>query len=70
MREFKPIISKYRKYHNNMIVNKLKKKEFKHFKLILGILGLKALSSNTINSKQISSFIKNFARKCKRQYKI
>jgi hypothetical protein len=70
MKEFKPILFKYKKYHNFMIVNKLKKKEFKHFKLIRGVLGLKVLYSSVIDSKQISSFIKVIARHCKRQYKI
>lgn len=70
MKEFKPLDFKYKKYHNFMIVNKLKKKEFKHFKLIKGTLGLKTSFSSIIDSKQISSFIKVIARHCKRQYKI
>lgn len=53
-----------------MIVHKLKKKEFKHFKLILGIIGLKSLKSNIINGSQISACIKSIARDCKRKYKI
>ena len=53
-----------------MIVNKLKKKEFKHFKLMLGIMGLKALRSNKITGAQISACIKNIARDCKRKYKL
>lgn len=53
-----------------MIVHKLKKKEFKHFKLFLGIIGLKALKANIINGAQISACIKNIARDCKRKYKI
>lgn len=70
MKEFKPIFFKYKKYHNFMIVHKLKKKEFKHFKLFLGIMGLKALKASTINSSQINACIKNIARDCKRKYKI
>jgi len=53
-----------------MIINKLKKKEFKHFFLKKGIMGLKAISSNIIDSKQLVSFIKVLARNCKRQYKL
>jgi len=70
MKDFKPIFFKYKKYHNFMIVHKLKKKEFKHFKLFLGIMGLKALKASIINSGQISACIKNIARDCKRKYKI
>lgn len=70
MKEFKPQFFKYKKYHNVMIINKLKKKEFKHFKLRTGVLGLKALYGGKIDSKQISSFIKVIARSCKRQYKL
>jgi hypothetical protein len=70
MSDFKPNFFKYKKYHNSMIVHKLKKKEFKHFKLIIGIIGLKALNSNIINGAQISACIKNIARVCKRKYKI
>jgi hypothetical protein len=70
MKEFKPIFFRKKKYHNNMITHKLKKKEFKHFKLILGTIGLKALKSNIINGIQISACIKSIARDCKRQYKI
>ena len=70
MKELRPKIFKYKKYHNFLILNKLKKKEFKHFKLIRGVLGLKVLYSSVIDSKQISSFIKVIARHCKRQYKI
>lgn len=68
--EYKPTDFKYRKYHNRMVVNKLKKKEFKHFKLILGIMGLKALRSNKINGAQINACIKNITRNCKRKYTI
>ncbi len=70
MKELKPLDYKYKKYHNNMIVNKLKKKEFKHFKLKKGILGLKANFGYIIDSKQILSFIKVIARSCKRRYKL
>ena len=70
MKEFKPIFFKYKKYHNSMITHKLKKKEFKHFKLFTGIIGLKALNSNIIDGAQISACIKNIARDCKRKYKI
>jgi len=70
MKEFKPLEFKYKKYHNFMIINKLKKKEFKHFFLKKGIMGLKAISSNIIDSKQLVSFIKVLARNCKRQYKL
>ena len=70
MNEFKPNFFRYRKYHNNMIVKKLKKKEFKHFKLVLGSMGLKALRGDTINGAQISACIKSIARDCKRKYKI
>jgi len=70
MKDFKPIFYKYKKYHNFMIVHKLKKKEFKHFKLFLGIMGLKALKASVINSAQINACIKNIARDCKRKYKI
>lgn len=70
MKEFKPSELKYKKYHNNIIVNKLKKKEFKHFKLYRGMLGLKVLYSSVITFKQISSFIKVIAKHCKRQYKL
>jgi len=71
MKELKPLEFKYKKYHNFMIVKKLKKKkEFKHFKLKKGIFGLKCLYSDIIDSKQILSFIKVIARCCKRRYKI
>ena len=70
MKDFSPNFFKYKKYHNHMIVHKLKKKEFKHFKLILGIIGLKSLKSNIINGSQISACIKSIARDCKRKYKI
>ena len=70
MNDFKPTFFRYKKYHNNMIVDKLKKKEFKHFKLMLGVMGLKALRSNIINGAQISACIKNIARDCKRKYKV
>jgi len=70
MKNFKPNFFKYKKYHNHLIVNKLKKKEFKHFKLIIGIIGIKALASSTINESQITACIKNIARDCKRKYKI
>lgn len=53
-----------------MIVQKLKKKEFKHFRLFIGIMGLKTLKANVINGAQISVCIKNIARDCKRKYKI
>ena len=51
-----------------MIVHKLKK-EFKHFKLILGVIGLKAIRSNETNGAQISACIKNMLGN-KREYKI
>lgn len=70
MSNFKPNFFKHKKYHNSMIVHKLKKKEFKHFKLILGVIGLKAVKSSIINGAQISACIKNIARECKRKYKI
>jgi ribosomal protein L16/L10AE len=70
MKELKPLEYKYKKHHNFMVVNKLKKKEFKHFNLKKGIIGLKALYSAKIDSKQIMSFIKVIARHCKRQYKL
>ena len=70
MKDFKPIFFKYKKYHNFMIVQKLKKKEFKHFRLFIGIMGLKTLKANVINGAQISACIKNIARDCKRKYKI
>ena len=70
MNNFQPNFFRYKKYHNHMIVNKLKKKEFKHFKLMLGIMGLKALRSNKITGAQISACIKNIARDCKRKYKL
>lgn len=70
MKEFKPISFKYKKYHNFMIVHKLKKKEFKHFKLFVGIMGLKALKASIINGAQITACIKNIARDCKRKYKV
>ena len=70
MKDFKPIFFKYKKYHNFMIVHKLKKKEFKHFKLFVGIMGLKALKANIINGAQINACIKNIARDCKRKYKV
>lgn len=53
-----------------MIVKKLKKREFKHFKLILGVIGLKSLRSDKINGSQISACIKSIARDCRRKYKI
>lgn len=67
---FKPNFFKYKKYHNSLIVHKLKKSEFKHFKLTLGVIGLKALKSSIINGAQISACIKSIARDCKRKYKI
>ena len=70
MKDFKPKIFKYKKYHNNLIIKKLKKKEFKHFKLILGCIGLKALKSSVISSLQISVCIKYMVRNCKNKYKI
>ena len=70
MNNFRPNSFKYKKYHNSMIVHKLKKREFKHFKLILGIICLKALRSSIINGAQLSACIKNIARDCKRKYKI
>lgn len=70
MKELKPLKYKYKKYHNFIIVKKLKKKEFKHFNLKKGILGLKASYGDIIDSKQIISFIKVIARSCKRQYKL
>ncbi len=70
MKDFKPLFFKYKKYHNSMIIHKLKKKEFRHFKLFIGIMGLKALNSNIIDGAQISACIKNIARDCKRKYKI
>lgn len=70
VKELKPLDFKYKKYHNFIIVKKLKKKEFKHFNLKKGILGLKASYSDIIDSKQIISFIKVVARNCKRQYKL
>lgn len=70
MQDFKPIKFKYKKYHNFLIFKKLKKKEFTHFKLKRGIVGLKILSSSIINSKQIASFIKLIKRYCKKQYTL
>ena len=70
MKDFNPNFFKYKKYHNNMIVKKLKKREFKHFKLILGVIGLKSLRSDKINGSQISACIKSIARDCRRKYKI
>jgi len=70
MKDFSPNFFKYKKYHNHMIVHKLKKKEFKHFKLIIGVIGLKSLRSDIINGSQISACIKSIARDCKRKYKI
>lgn len=70
MNQFIPNFFRYKKYHNHMIVDKLKKKEFKHFKLILGCIGLKALRSDIINGAQISACIKSIARDCKRKHKI
>jgi large subunit ribosomal protein L16 len=70
MKDFKPIFFKYKKYHNSMIIHKLWKKEFKHFKLFIGIIGLKALKSNIIDGAQIGACIKNIARDCKRKYKV
>lgn len=67
MKEVKPIKFKYKKYHNFLIFKKLKKKEFKHFTLKHGVVGLKILYSNVINSKQISSFIKLIRRYCKKK---
>lgn len=70
MKDFNPIFFKFKKYHNYLIVHKLKKKEFKHFKLIIGNIGLKALKSYTINNAQLNSCIKTIIRECKRQYKL
>ena len=70
MKDFSPNFFKYKKYHNSMIVHKLKKKEFKHFKLFIGVIGLKAIKSSIINGAQISACIKNIARDYKRKYKI
>lgn len=49
MKDFKLIFFKYKKYYNFMIVYKLKKKEFKYFKLFLGVIGLKVLKVSIIN---------------------
>ncbi len=70
MKELKPQKHKYKKYHNFLIMNKLKKKEFKHFKLIKGFIGLKCLYGDKIDSKQILSFLKIITRYCKRKYKL
>jgi hypothetical protein len=70
MKELKPLIFKYRKCHNFLIVNKLKKKEFKHFKLKKGFLGLKSLNADIIDSKQILSCLKVLTKNCKRRYKL
>jgi len=70
MKDLKPLEFKYKKCHNFMIVKKLKKKEFKHFKLKRGLFGLKCLHSGIIDSKQILSFVKVIARCCKRRYKL
>lgn len=70
MQEFQPIKFKYKKYHNFLIFRKLRKKEFRHFKLLRGDIGLKVLSGNVITSKQLSSFMKLIVRFCKKDYKI
>lgn len=70
MKEFKPIKFKYKKYHNFLIFRKLRKKEFRHFKLLRGDIGLKVLSASVLNSKQLSSFMKLLLRFCKKEYKI
>ncbi len=70
MQEFRPAKFKYKKYHNFLIFKKLKKREFQHFKLLKGVIGLKILYSNSINSKQIHSFIKLIKRYCKKQYTL
>jgi len=70
MKELKPLEFKYKKYHNYMVIKKLKKKGFKHFKLRKGLFGLKCLYGNKIDSKQILSFMKVIARSCKRKYKL
>lgn len=70
MKDFKPLFFKYKKYHNYMIMDKLKKKEFKHFKLILGEMGIKALKASKINGIQLNACIKIITRDCKRKYKL
>jgi len=66
--KFIPLFFKYKKYHNYMIINKLKKKEFKNFKLILGYYGLKAMISSEITGRQINACIRIITRICKRNY--
>jgi len=70
MKDFKPLFSKYRKIHNNILISKLKKKEFKHFKLVIGEMGLKALRASKINGIQLNACIKIITRDCKRKYKL
>lgn len=67
---FVPIEWKYRKFHNNIIMNKLKKKETKHFLLKKGNLGLKSLYSDIIDSKQLLSCLKILTRICKKEFKF
>lgn len=70
MKEFKPINYKWRKYHNRLILRKLKKKNYKHFFLYRGLLGLKALDSEIIKSNELKTVLTTMQKKCGRQYKV
>lgn len=70
MKEFKPKIIKWKKYHNRLILRKLKQTNNKHFYLYKGILGLKALESEVIKSNELKTVLTTMLKKCGRQYKI
>ena len=70
MKEYKPKIFKWKKLHNKLLKRKLKQKNYKHFYIYKGFLGLKALQSDVISSKELKTVFSTMLKKCGRQYKI
>lgn len=70
MKEFKPKLFKWKKYHNRLILRKLKQQNYKHFFLYKGLLGFKALKSNIIKSNELKTIFLTMSKICGREYKI
>lgn len=67
---FMPLEWKYRKFHNNIIVNKLKKQQTKYALFKKGQLGLQSKESCPIDSKQLLSCLRILTRICKKSFRF
>lgn len=70
MKEFKPLKYKWTKCHNKLITKKLVQENYTHYFLYKGLVGLKALQSEVISSKELKAIITALQKKCGRQFKI